>query len=89
MEKRIAAANRAYFALLPILKSQSVHRNVKLRVYKILIRPVLTNGAEAWIFYAENKEQLIRFLPTNLKEIGGEAGLNQDGGIVFIKILKM
>ena len=27
-------------------------------------------------------------MPTNLKEIGGEAGLNQDGGIVFIKILK-
>jgi hypothetical protein len=48
IEKRIATANRAYYALRPILRSQSVYRNTKIIIYKTLIRPVITYGAEAW-----------------------------------------
>ena len=41
-----------------------------------------------WIDHINRKEQLIRFLPTNLKEVGRGAGLNQGGGIVCIMILR-
>jgi uncharacterized protein involved in tellurium resistance len=48
IEKGITNANRAYNALLSLLKSQSVRRAEKVKIYKTLIRPVVTYGAEAW-----------------------------------------
>jgi hypothetical protein len=42
IEKRMATANRAYYALHPILKSQSVYRNTKIIIYKTLMRPIIT-----------------------------------------------
>jgi hypothetical protein len=48
LKKRITNANRAYYALLPLLKSQSVRRAGKVKIYKTLIRPVVTYGAEVW-----------------------------------------
>jgi len=44
-EKRIANASRAYYALLPLLKSQSVlraKRKKRKKIHKILKRPVAT-----------------------------------------------
>jgi hypothetical protein len=45
--KRITNANRAYCAVLPLLKSQSVLRAEKLKICKILIRPMATDGTES------------------------------------------
>jgi hypothetical protein len=53
IEKRIATADRAHYALHPILKSQSVYRNTKIIIYKTLIRPIITYGAEAWTMSSE------------------------------------
>ena len=33
---------------IPLLKSQSVRRAEKVTIYKTLIRPVVTYGAEVW-----------------------------------------
>jgi hypothetical protein len=41
IQKGTATANRAYYVLHPILKSQSVYRNIKIIIYKTLIRPVI------------------------------------------------
>jgi hypothetical protein len=38
-KKGITNANRTYYALLPLLKSQSVLRAEKIEMYKTLIRP--------------------------------------------------
>jgi hypothetical protein len=40
--KGIMNANRAYYALLPLIKSQSVLRAEKIKMYKALIRPEAT-----------------------------------------------
>jgi hypothetical protein len=37
--------NRSYYALLPLLKSQSVLIAEKVKVHKPLIRPVAADGA--------------------------------------------
>jgi hypothetical protein len=58
IEKRIVTANRAYYALHPILKSQLVYRNTKTIIYKTLIRPVITYGTEAWTMSSETGKWL-------------------------------
>jgi hypothetical protein len=42
LKKRITIANRAYDELLPLLKSQSVHRAEKMKICKTLTKPVAT-----------------------------------------------
>jgi hypothetical protein len=48
LKKIITNANRAYYAFLPLLNSQSVRRAEQVTIYKTLIRPVVTYGAEVW-----------------------------------------
>ena len=35
------------------MKSRALSRNLKLKIYKSLIRPVVTYGCEAWTLYKE------------------------------------
>jgi hypothetical protein len=42
------STNRAYYALFPPLKSQSVLRTEKIKIFKALLGPVATNRAECW-----------------------------------------
>lgn len=48
IKARIAAANKSYYALLPLLSASAVSRNLKLKLYKIVIRPVVMYGSESW-----------------------------------------
>jgi hypothetical protein len=48
IQKGIMSAHKVYFSLLTIIKSRLAHRKDKLRLYKTLIRPVLSYGCEAW-----------------------------------------
>jgi hypothetical protein len=41
-------ANRAYYALLPLLNNQSVLRAKKIKMPKSLIRPAAEFGAGSW-----------------------------------------
>jgi hypothetical protein len=45
IEKIITNVNRPYYALLPVLKGQSVLIAEKIKICKTLIRPVATYGA--------------------------------------------
>jgi hypothetical protein len=60
-EKRITNANRAYYALLPPLNSQSVIRVENIKIYKTLIGPVATYRAKAWIKNKDITKLLVAF----------------------------
>jgi dipeptide/tripeptide permease len=58
IKERIALCNKAYFANRKFLKSKSVTKRSKLKLYKTLIRPVVIYGSETWVL----KEAMIQKL---------------------------
>jgi hypothetical protein len=52
---RIAAGNICYFSLIKLLKSRAVARNTKVRMYRTIIRAVVTCGSETWCLTAKTR----------------------------------
>jgi hypothetical protein len=46
-------ANRAYSAYIKISRSKLLSRNTKIKIYKTLIRPILSYGSETWTLTIE------------------------------------
>jgi hypothetical protein len=55
---RLAMVNRAYYGLQNHMKSRIISRNTKTLLYKTLIRPVLTYGAETWVLPKQDEHRL-------------------------------
>jgi hypothetical protein len=58
IKERIAAGNRGYNSHKKLFTSKLISRNVKLQLYNILIRPIVTCASETWVL----KENLINKL---------------------------
>lgn len=76
IDRRIMAANRAYFANLRLLKSKLLSRATKLRLYKSLIRPVVTYGAETWYLSQNDCRKLAVFERKVVRRICGATFVN-------------
>lgn len=68
---RIQSGNRCVFALAKLLSSKSLSRTSKIRIYKTVIRPVVTYGSETWTITKENEHKLRRFERKVLRKIYG------------------
>jgi hypothetical protein len=75
---RIQAANKTYFTHSKLFKSRLLSRNTKLRMYKTLIRPVLTYSCEVWSLKAEDERLMAAFERKILRKIFGPVK-NTDG----------
>jgi hypothetical protein len=73
VKEMIQAGNRAYFANLRLLKSMILSRAAKLQVYKTLIRPVVTYGAETWTLTVKEENILRIFERKIIRKIYGPA----------------
>ena len=58
VKDRIQARNRAYGANYRMLKSKIIRSAVKIQIYRTLIRPVATYGAETWTLTKSYKNLL-------------------------------
>jgi len=58
IQRRILAGNRTYFAAISLFRSRLLSRATKIILYKTLIRPVVSYGAEAWTL-AKKEEQVL------------------------------
>jgi hypothetical protein len=48
IQRRILASSRTYFAAINLFRNRLLSRATKIRLYKTLMRPVVTFGAETW-----------------------------------------
>jgi hypothetical protein len=55
-KKRIQAGNKAYYVNLQMFQSKIISRRSKLQIYKKLLRPVVTYGAETWTINIHRRE---------------------------------
>ena len=58
VNSQLTMANRAYYGLQNHMKSRIISRNTKTLLYKTLIRPVLTYGAETWVLSKQDEHRL-------------------------------
>jgi hypothetical protein len=61
IQKRILAGNRTYFAAVSLFRSRLLSRTNKILLYKTLIRPVVSYGAEAWTITKKDEQALLVF----------------------------
>jgi hypothetical protein len=68
---RLKMANRAYYELQNHIKSRIISRHIKTSLYKTLIRPALTYGAETWVLSKQDEHRLSIFERKILRRIYG------------------
>ena len=79
----ITAANKAYFALLGIMKSNHVHQKTKLRLYKTIIRSILCYASETWTLSKKTEMMLGIFERKILRRIFGAVQENSNWRIRY------
>ena len=60
--ERIAKGNKAYYANAKLMKSKFLKKNTKMKIYKTMIRPVVTYSLEAWTLTTKDENNLRIFI---------------------------
>jgi hypothetical protein len=68
---KIMTENRAHSAHIKLSRSKHLSRNAKLKIYKTLIRPILSYGSEAWTMTSEETNALRIFERKIVRRIYG------------------
>jgi hypothetical protein len=69
IQRRLKPANKAYYSLYAIMKSCDIHKKTKIRLYKTLIRTVLTRGYESWKLTKKSEDDINSFERKILRRI--------------------
>jgi len=56
--ERIAKDNKTYYANAKLIKSKFLKKNIKMEIYKMMIRPVVTYSSETWTLTATDENNL-------------------------------
>jgi hypothetical protein len=59
IQRRILADNRTYSAAISLFRNRLLCRATKIRLYKRVIRPVVTYGAETWTMAKKEEQALL------------------------------
>jgi hypothetical protein len=69
--ERIQAGNWAHYANLYLFRNQLISGCMKFKIYRTLVRPVITCGTETWLLTMEDENALRFFGRRILREIFG------------------
>jgi hypothetical protein len=59
IKSKIAVGNKCYYALGTIVKRRLISQSIKIRLYKTIIRPAVTYGAETWTLTSKMEKMLM------------------------------
>jgi hypothetical protein len=76
INNRIISSNRSYCGLNKQLKSHLLSKQTKIKLYKILVRPVLMYGCESWSLTKNEKNKINIFERKILRKIYGPTNDN-------------
>jgi len=71
VQERIRLGNKAFYANRKLLNSKSISRSCKMKIYKTLIRPIVTYGSETWTLTSEIENALRTFERKILRKMFG------------------
>ena len=69
VKNKIAVGNKCYYASVAILKIRFLSQSIKIRLYKTIIRPAVTYGAETWTVTSRIEKMLMTLERKILREI--------------------
>jgi hypothetical protein len=71
VKARIQTDNKCYFGLTKLLRSRTLSTNLKIQIYRTLIKPVVTYRSETWTLRKTNENSLVVFERKVLRKIYG------------------
>jgi hypothetical protein len=77
IKERIALGTKAYYANLKFSKSRLVTRQSKLKLYRTVIRPIVTYASETWVLKETVIQKLLVFERKITRKIFGPTKENQ------------
>jgi len=77
VKERIALGIKAYYANLKFFKSRLVNKGSKLKLYRTVIRPIVTYASETWALKENITQKLLVFERKILRGIFGPMKENQ------------
>jgi hypothetical protein len=87
VQERIRLENKAFYANRKLLNSKFISRSCKMKIYKMLIRPIVTYGSETWILTPEI-ENALRTFERKIWKIFGPVQDRRGWGIRYIEELE-
>jgi len=74
--ERIAKGNKAYYANAKLIKSKFLKKNTIMKIYKTMIRPVVTYSSQTWTLTAKDENNLRIFERQILRKIFGPVNID-------------
>jgi hypothetical protein len=74
--ERTVKGNKAYCANAELIKSKFLKRSTKIKIHKMIIRPVITYSSETWTLTAKDKNNLRIFERQIRRKIFGPVNID-------------
>jgi hypothetical protein len=71
IKRRLSSGNACYHSVQSLLSSRLLSKNVKMRIYKTIILPVILYGCETWSLTLREEHRLRVFENKVLRRIFG------------------
>jgi len=74
--EKISKGNKAYYGNSKLIKSKLLKKNTKIKIYKTMIRPVVTYSSETWTGTAKDENNLRILVRQILRKIFGPVNID-------------
>ena len=69
IKERIIAGNKAFYANWKMFQSKLLSKKTKLKLYRTIIRPILTYASETWVLKENSRQKLMIYERKILQKI--------------------